>query len=95
MNQFLTEQDIAVLKNKAQSHHFRISDTELETMTKMFVFEVENRYANEESEKQSAAIRARILYYLEDLNFHSKAEALEKKGNPPKDRSARFGTKCQ
>lgn len=80
MSKFLTEQDIDALADKAKKHLWRISDTELETMAKMFVFEVENRYANDESEKQSAAIRARILYYLEDLNYHSKAEALEKKG---------------
>ena len=81
MSQFLTEQDIAVLKDKAQSHHFRISDTELDTMAKMFAYEDKQPYADKESENFSAATRARILYYLEDLNYHSEAEALEK-GKP-------------
>ena len=82
MSQFLTEQDIAVLKDKAQSHHFRISDTELDTMAKMFAYEAKHPYADAKDEKQSASVRARILYYLEDLNFHAEAEKIEGGENP-------------
>lgn len=77
MSKFLTEQDIAALADKAKKHHWGISGTELDTMAKMYAFEDRQPYADEEGEKESAAIRARILYYLEDLNFHSEAQALE------------------
>jgi hypothetical protein len=82
MQQYLTDADISALATKARKHHWCISDTELDTMAKMFAYEAKHPYADAEDEKQSASVRARILYYLEDLNFHAEAEKIEGGENP-------------
>ena len=80
MLKFLTEQDIDALVAKAYMHHRSISGTELDTMAKLFAYESKQQYADEEQERESASVRARMLYYLESLNCHEEAKALEKSG---------------